>query len=63
MNPTQQMLSSVEGTTAWIAASTWLASAFALLVVAVVTLTYGILFWVFRDDDPRGAEERAEHQK
>jgi hypothetical protein len=57
------MLSSVEGTTAWIAASTWLASAFALLVVAVVTLTYGILFWVFRDDDPRGAEERAEHQK
>jgi hypothetical protein len=57
------MLSSGESTTAWIAASTWLASSFALIVVAVVTLTYAVLYRVFRADDPRGAEERAEHPK
>jgi hypothetical protein len=39
MNPTQQMVSSDESTTAWIAVSTWLASPFALAVVVVVTLT------------------------
>jgi hypothetical protein len=59
----QQMLSSDESTTAWIAASTWLASSFALVVVAVVTVTYGVLYRMFRGDDPRGAEERAEHQR
>jgi hypothetical protein len=63
MTPTQQMLSSDESTTVWIAASTWLASSFALIVVAVVTLTHAVLYRVFRADDPRGAEERAEHPK
>jgi anti-sigma-K factor RskA len=63
MTQTQQMLSSEESTTVWIAASTWLASSFALIVVAVVTVTYGVLYRVFRADDPRGAEERAEHHK
>jgi hypothetical protein len=62
MNATQQMLSSDESTTAWIAASTWLASSFALIVVAVVILTYGVLYRVFRADDPRGADEDAERQ-
>jgi hypothetical protein len=60
MNTTQQLLSSDDGTTAWIAVSTWLASSFALAVVAVVTLTYAVLYRVFRADDPRGAEERVE---
>jgi anti-sigma-K factor RskA len=62
MTPTQPMLSSDESTTAWIAASTWLASSFALIVVAVVTLTYAVLYRVLRADDPRGAEH-AEHPK
>jgi hypothetical protein len=57
MSHSAPILNSAVGSVTLLASSAWAALVFSGVVVAVVILTYGVLFCVFRGDDPRGVEE------